>query len=420
MALNRLDLGPSFGQNLVSSLGGSIEALTQNKLREIQHTQKMKGLESLGFSPEQAQSYSTLEPNLLQMIVQQKLQEPSQMAFAQGLQSILGGGAPESNIQQPEQQPQQMTQQQFEQLQQSVPHLMLPGNRPNNARALPGQPPVKQIPQQVLARLNPQQAMQLANLAIAQKQASAKENAALKKVNAEEQKVINKETLPYYNEVIKEDKAAKDIDLKTNRMIELIDKGKLPDAVYYKQLKDMEESLTPLKSIISGAGAGATSVAGVGAGIGGVFGGAPGAALGSAIGGLIGGVTGGVGGLFASRKATRDIGELRRKFPDTEEFEKLSASFISGAKAIFGSRVTDQDLKAFMQTVPQLSNSDAGKKAIINNIKLMNKAAHVKADTMKKIIKANGGNRPANLPILVDELAGPELDKLSVEFIRGI
>lgn len=435
MAINVLDIGryhpgANLGRALGTGLSAGLESLAHAKMQQLEKQNRIKGLESLGFAPQEAQNFSGLDPRLLEMVVQQRLQEPSQQAFAQGLQSILGVGQPPQQISPYIQEPspqgaqQQMTPEQFNQLQRAVPGLPL-GAPPAQKQNLPpqirqSQPMVPTIP----SKLNPQQAMQLAQLGLQQKALSRKEEIQANKIAKQEatklQLQADKETLPYYNEVLKEDKAAKDIDIKTNRMIELINKGKLPDPVYYKQLKDLEESITPFKAISGGAGAGFTSGATAGGAIGGALGfGVPGGAVGAAIGGVLGAIGGGLGGLYASRHPSGKLGKLREDFPDTEEFEKLSSSFISGAKAIFGSRITDQDLKAFMLTVPQLSNTDAGKKAIIKNIQLMNKAAHVKADTMKKIIQANDGKRPANLPILVDELSGPELDKLAAEFAKG-
>jgi len=86
---------------------------------------------------------------------------------------------------------------------------------------------------------------------------------------------------------------------------------------------------------------------------------------------------------------------------------------------VFGSRITDQDLKAYMAQIPTLSNSDAGKLKIIEDMKIANKADKVRAKAMKDIIKENGGNRPANLQLLVEERIADELDKLSKEFVEA-
>src|SRR4029077_7950413 len=142
--------------------------------------------------------------------------------------------------------------------------------------------------------------------------------------------------------------------------------------------------------------------------LGGIFGGGPvGAAVGAGIGGLI-----------------NPIGQLlsfaqRRTSPNTEEFEKLSSDFIRDAKNIFGSRVTDQDLKAFFKTIPTLANTDQGKTAIIRNMKLFNKAIETKYEVLKDILQENKSKRPTNLKILVEERAKPKLNKLAKQFTSG-
>lgn len=266
-----------------------------------------------------------------------------------------------------------------------------------------------------LAGLNPQQAFQLAQLSLQKENLTRKEEVAKqaldKKENAKLQMQADKETLPYYNQILNEDKTAKKIDIDTKRMLKLIEKGNLPDPVYYKQLKDLEDNISPVK----GAAAGGTAGAAIGGALG-TLGGPLGTALGAAGGTLVGA---GLGAVINPIVTSIRYGQLK-KYPDAEEFEKLSNGFISGAKAIFGSRITDQDLRAFMATVPQLTNTEAGKKAIIRNIQLMNKAVHVKTDTMKRIINDNNGHRPIDLALRVEEESEPELDRLSNEFVNGV
>ena len=141
--------------------------------------------------------------------------------------------------------------------------------------------------------------------------------------------------------------------------------------------------------------------------------------LGTYVGGPVGTLVGaGIGGLISPvASLIRSVQKFTS--PNTEEFEKLSNSFITSAKNIFGSRITDNDLKFFMSMVPTLSQTDNGKIAIINNMKSFNKAAQVKYKTMKKIIRDNGGRIPDNLQFLVEEEASPELNKISNEFISG-
>lgn len=419
MPLHRLDLTPN-PNRLAESLGAGLESLASHKMDQLHRHQGIKRLKDFGLSDEEASYAQSLPPKeqfaLVNQLSQsagmtggmyQPPQSPEQMLY----------NSPTANTQYSENAP-LYNEPNGEFQRNALTNAMggmagLPSQqRPNISQ--PSQQPPQQKPRTPLEKLRHSFSKKEQELL---RKEAIKQQIEDRKTQDKYQSQVDKETLPFYNEVLKEDKGAKEIDLVTGRMLNLIDKGKLPDPIYYKQLKDLEESLTPLKTISSAAGAGAGGGAALGGSIGGVVGNVPGAALGSAIGGLIGAIGGGLSGLYASRYPSEKRREILEKFPDTEEFEKLSANFIKGAKAIFGSRITDQDLRAFMQTVPQLSNTEAGKRAIIKNIQILNKASHTKANVMKEIIAANGGRRPANLQILVDELAAPQLDQLAQEFV---
>jgi len=83
---------------------------------------------------------------------------------------------------------------------------------------------------------------------------------------------------------------------------------------------------------------------------------------------------------------------------------------------VFGSRITDNDLKAFMATIPTLGQTDEGKLAIINNMKMFNRASRIRAEAVKEVIRDNGNRRPHNLQLLVEERIKPQLDQLAQEF----
>jgi hypothetical protein len=227
---------------------------------------------------------------------------------------------------------------------------------------------------------------------------SIQEKLLAKKEASKFQAQASKETLPYYTKILDEDKAAKKIDLDTARMIKLIEKGNLPNPILYKMLKDAQEDSGGSKSLVSGAVGGLIK----GGGVAGALGGA-------ALGGALGGIISPIASLLGYYQ--------RHTSPDTEEFEKLSANFISGVKNVFGGRISNFELQKYLESVPQLTNTDTGKKAIIRNIQLVNKAAHVRADAMKKVIKENDGIRPIDLALRVEEIAEPELDRLAKEFI---
>jgi len=61
-------------------------------------TQGAPGLEGLGFSPEQAQNVSLLDPMVQREVVKQRVQAPQQQAFAQALSGILGEQQPAGSL----------------------------------------------------------------------------------------------------------------------------------------------------------------------------------------------------------------------------------------------------------------------------------------------------------------------------------
>lgn len=105
--------------------------------------------------------------------------------------------------------------------------------------------------------------------------------------------------------------------------------------------------------------------------------------------------------------------------PNSQEFNKISKEFLKDAKETFGNRLTNLDVETFLKMVPDLSQSDDGKKRIINNMKAYNQASRIRKQAMDDIIKENGGKRPLNLESLVEEKAGQQLDQLAQEFKEG-
>lgn len=105
--------------------------------------------------------------------------------------------------------------------------------------------------------------------------------------------------------------------------------------------------------------------------------------------------------------------------PETQEYDKLTQEFIKGAKNIFGSRITDADLNAFMRLLPDLSKDREGKRRVIHNMRLTNEAAKIKSKIMDDIIKQNGGRIPRNLNMLVEEQADQPLQLLADRFKEG-
>ncbi len=179
-----------------------------------------------------------------------------------------------------------------------------------------------------------------------------------KAAQSKESQIGSKESQKFYQTISKEAQGAKENDVRLQKMKSLISTGKLTNPTFAAALKSLNK---------------------------GIFG-------------------------FGI-----DLSGLLNK--ESQQFDKLSADFVRGAKNIFGGqRLTDNDINLFLKTVPSLTQSNEGKIAIINHLESLNKAAELRRDTANALIKANGGRIPSNLEFLIDEIAGPELDRLADEF----
>ena len=257
-----------------------------------------------------------------------------------------------------------------------------------------------------LTGLNAQQATELTKLAMKKRAEDQKRQYEEKKIALKEQKkeeaATQKETKEYYYETLKSQRTGQETVQTLDKMEKLIENKKLPPAALYKFVKDIQKDV----SISSGAAGGGAIGAAVGSLAGGI-GAAPAAIVGAGIGAMI------------SPIASLVESGIKSVYTDTEEFEKLSNSFIRGAKDLFGARITDSDLSAFLATVPTLMQTEHGKRQIINNMRIISQAAEVRGNAMKEIIKENKGKRPGDLAILVEERASKELDDLAYKFVNG-
>lgn len=437
---NQRGTGWRFGE----SVGEGIEMLLGHKMQQMnRQRQEQNNYEALiagGMAPEQARGYSKASPQVLQNAFQDifsrwstagikkpdetqvvahenepsfQSQQPQQPSNPQAdlLQKLLGNQPQQEygkiNPQQALMQALQsgplnaeqglvdyLKDQQLKQpLHQAQPEPMGKQQVTPGIQGLPQsiqKAPSPQMPN--LAGLKPQErtaairAFQAAQKEEARKEQQAKrESFEEKKFNAAEQDRANKETKKYYDATLLENEEAKKSDMRLGRFEHLLEKGNLPNATAYRLFKGLSEAkfgtALPLVGPLAGL--------------------------------IVNPILHSVGeaGLALQRNVTAT---------DTEEYEKLSNDFIRGAKAIFGSRITDKDIDVFMAMIPTLMATDHGKQAIIRNMKLFNEASHVKADNMKRIIKENGNKRPFNLALLVDEASEPELDRIAKEFIGGL
>jgi hypothetical protein len=204
-----------------------------------------------------------------------------------------------------------------------------------------------------------------------------------KKNQLELEKIKDKETQKYYQDLISQSDSAKEGIKRLNRMKYLIDHGSLPFASFYNALEDLEKS--------------------------GTHGGAQKTFVGDIISTLIKPIAG------VLKSVQRGIFST-----DTEEFEKLSNDFIRGAKQIFGNKITNDELRAYMKSIPTLSQTDNGKKAVIRNMDNLLRGQVIKTKVAMQIIKENKGKRPTDFESEIDKRSKKKLDKLSDRFIKGL
>ena len=220
---------------------------------------------------------------------------------------------------------------------------------------------------------------------------SPQEKREREKLELTKRQTLLKETKPYVESLKNQEKSAKESDLRLKRMEALINKGNLPNAALWSFLTKIED----LGPVATGA---------AGAVVGHIF---PG--LGHAVGGLVGALSSPLAGAMKSL--------IKTGSPDIEEFEKLSTDFVKNAKQYFGARLTDRDLITFMQTIPTLMQTDAGKKKVIDNLRSLNELSQIESKTARSIIKANGGIPPIDLEQQVKDKIGKKIDKVAKEFI---
>jgi len=360
------DLGSKLGTGLQQGLRGVAEAKISQMLGKHQQEQQRQQQEQQSQAFQQA-GFSPQDVALLQ-------QFPPEIQFK--LLSSLQSGAQQEQQMQPQMQQQpQLTLSDLLGDKQSQQNAIMQALGKTNIKQQ--QEPIQRGATKSLQPLTPAQKIaanpyetpqeKLAKRKMEQqeKQFQQKEKREERKLSHIQQREIDKETLPVYTEISKEAKAAKANDMRLNRMEKLINKGDLTNSKWAAVLHGLEH--TP----------------------------------------VIG-------------KVASSILKASTYKPDTLEFEKLTYDFLKDAKSVFGSRLTNFDVDSYLKTLPNLTLSDVGKKRVIQNLKLFNKAAEIRKKTMDEIIYKNEGLRPRNLDSLVDKIASKELDSLAEEFKSGI
>lgn len=358
-------LGSAFGTGLGEVLGG----LAQHKANDLQKRQLKQQWETLGVVPKKAEALAAMP------------QQFQQQAFAEILPAL------------------ELLQKQGQQ----------GGAQPMQQQQ--GQPSMRQQVEQKQAQQAPQQPNVLGPMTASQRKAALEQQKMQHKTDIEtkkeahrqaqadreEQKQVQAKNKVYVADVNKKAKVYEEEEQNLKKMEKLIDSGKLPSPFIHNLNKTLEESG---KYIGGGIGTALGALAGTPAG-------PAGTTLGAAVGGGLG---------TAAGAALPSLKFLEG--PEAEEYTKLSRSFMKNMKDIFGSQMSFQEVKLFLDTIPTLSMSNAGKKAVINNMKIIGEGHKIKKDIMNTIIKENKGKEPANLDILVEERTAtdPRIQNLKKKF----
>jgi len=101
----------------------------------------------------------------------------------------------------------------------------------------------------------------------------------------------------------------------------------------------------------------------------------------------------------------RDIGIDYQglKNGDTLELDKLARWFLRGGTKLFGGRVSNAEMYAILDQVPNALQTKEGRIRLAKQMILANKDYHDEARMLKQIIRENGGKYPLDLEIKLSE-----------------
>ena len=118
------------------------------------------------------------------------------------------------------------------------------------------------------------------------------------------------------------------------------------------------------------------------------------------------------------KRAGLDIPALMS--PESTEYQKLIKSFMRNTKTYFGGRVSNYEVEQFLQTIPNLSMSSAGRRRVLANMKYLANAKVTYSDALKEVMRENKGTPPLDLAEQIDDKIGTKLDALAKHFRREL
>lgn len=97
--------------------------------------------------------------------------------------------------------------------------------------------------------------------------------------------------------------------------------------------------------------------------------------------------------------------------PESQLFEKTMGEFLPSMADTYGARVTNQHERIFLNTLPRLQQTDAGKKLLVSVLKKKNEADNIKYKIKQEILRETKGIPPLNIRDMVEERSQAELEK---------
>lgn len=104
----------------------------------------------------------------------------------------------------------------------------------------------------------------------------------------------------------------------------------------------------------------------------------------------------------------------------SEEYNKVSQTFIRNAKEYLGSRISNFELEQFLKTIPSLTQSPEGRKRIVANLKKVRRSALAYNEALQEVMRENKGIPPYDLIEQVEEKIGKKLDKIAEKFRQDL
>lgn len=106
--------------------------------------------------------------------------------------------------------------------------------------------------------------------------------------------------------------------------------------------------------------------------------------------------------------------------PGSEEYQKITQTFLRDAKTYLGSRISNFELEQFLKTIPSLSQSPEGRKRVVSNLKRINRTALEYNNALKDVIKENKGVPPLDLQSAIEDKVDKKLDKVAEQFKKDL